>query len=139
MMIDTHRSKRNEHAQSTRRANHPRVGTGVLRSKVEGSSKILFVTVGSRPPAKVGQAPQRLAVELFQYVGFEWQMDNYGTGSITIQLLSQPQLQPSLRARGAKNPQKILRVFYSPNPQRHTRAAYCRAIEQFLAWCERHS
>src|SRR5258707_9240580 len=43
MMLDTHRSKRNEHAQSTRRANHPRVGRGVLRSKVEGSSKIFLL------------------------------------------------------------------------------------------------
>jgi hypothetical protein len=65
MMLDTHRSKRNEHAQSTRRANHPRVGTGVLRSKVEGSSKIFLLLLARVLLQGVGQGPQRLAVELF--------------------------------------------------------------------------
>ena len=43
----------------------------------------------------------------------------------------------SHRARRPVNPEKVLRVFYRPDPNANTRAAYYRAIQQFLAWVER--
>lgn len=63
MMLDTHRSKRNEHAQSSRRANHPRVGTGVRRSKVEGFKIFLLLLVSVLLHGLA--SPKRLGIELF--------------------------------------------------------------------------
>jgi hypothetical protein len=40
-------------------------------------------------------------------------------------------------ARGAINPKKLLRVFYSPDSAPHARAAYYRAIQPFMAWADR--
>jgi len=37
----------------------------------------------------------------------------------------------------AHPPGKVLRVFYGADPQREHTGRYYRAIEQFLAWCER--
>jgi hypothetical protein len=41
------------------------------------------------------------------------------------------------RARRPIDPQEVLRVYYDPDPNANTRAAYYRAIQQFLAWVER--
>ena len=35
------------------------------------------------------------------------------------------------------NQEKVLRIFTVPIRNANTRAAYYRAIEQFLAWCQR--
>jgi integrase len=40
------------------------------------------------------------------------------------------------QARQPSNPQKVLRVFYGPIRNANTRAAYYRAIQQFLSWVE---